>query len=134
MRERRHLMFASSHQLAVLCRAKSWFIDGTFKLCRQPFSQLLTVNAFVRSGDCVKQVPLVFVIMSRRKKRDYKEVFRALCDVLPVAPVVSKITLDFEKAMWSTLPEIFPTVRLHGCSFHWTQALWRKVSINLSLT
>ncbi|KAL9951920.1 hypothetical protein ACROYT_G044670 [Oculina patagonica] len=65
---RRHLMFASTKQLKVLCHAKSWYIDGTFKLCLQSFNQLLTINAFVRSDKFTKQ----------------------------------------------------------DCSFHWTQALWRK--------
>lgn len=42
VRGRRHLIFASDKQLEILDRAKTWYMDGTFKLCRQPFSQLLT--------------------------------------------------------------------------------------------
>lgn len=56
---RRHLIFATRHQLDLLNRAKSWYVDATFKLYRQPFTQLLTVNAFVKAVDYVKQVPLV---------------------------------------------------------------------------
>ena len=47
VRGRRHLLFASQQQLEVLCRAKAWYIDGTFKLCRKLFSQLLIIHAFV---------------------------------------------------------------------------------------
>ena len=119
---------ATNQRLDVLSRAKSWYVDGTFKLCRHPFSQLLTVNAFVRADDHAKQVPLLFVLMSGRKKKDYKAVFLAILDVLPIRPLVKKITLDFEKALWSVLPQLFPSAKIIGCAFHWTQALWRKVT------
>lgn len=95
VRGRRHLLFASDQQLDVLSRAKTWYVDGTFKLCRQPFQQLLTINAFVRSDDHVKQVPLVFVIMSGKKKGDYKAVLRNLVSALAFQPAVNKVTLDF---------------------------------------
>ena len=56
VRDRRHLMFATDQQLDHLQRAKGWYIDGRFKLCRRPFVQLLSINAFVRKDDHVKQV------------------------------------------------------------------------------
>ena len=112
----------------------AWYIDGTFKLCRQPFSQLLTVNAFVRNDDHVKQVPLVFVVMSGRKKRDYRALLETVISLLLNEPKVKKIVriLDFEKAMWSAIRQVMPNLELMGCSFHWTQALWRKVSMIIS--
>ena len=126
------MVFASDRQIEVLTKLKTWYIDGTFKLCRQPFSQLLTVNAFVRNDDHVKQVPLVFVVMSGRKKRDYKAVLETVISLLPNQSRVIKIVLDFEKAMWSAIRQVIPNVELMGCSFHWTQALWRKVSVIIS--
>ena len=128
VRGRRHLIFASDKQLEILGRAKTWYMDGTFKLCRQPFSQLLTVNAFVKKDDHVKQVPLVFVLMSGRKKGDYKAVLKAILTILRSQPKVTKFTLDFEKAAWSAIRQVLSHVKMMGCSFHFTQALWRKVS------
>ena len=73
------LFFATNEQLYQLTKAKTWYIDGTFKLCRHPFSQLLTINAFVRKDKCVKQVPLLFLVMSGWKKLDYRKVMNNMC-------------------------------------------------------
>ena len=67
--KRRHLIFATDEQLDLLSRAKTWYIDGTFKA---PFTQLLSIHAFIKSGQDVKQLQLCFVLMSGRKKKDYK--------------------------------------------------------------
>ena len=74
VKQRQHLIFTRQEQLNTLTHAKAWHVDGTFKLIRYPFKQLLTVNAFIRCGEYAKQVSLVFVLMANKKEKDYKKV------------------------------------------------------------
>ena len=50
--------------ISILSQAKIWYVDATFKVVCEPFTQLFSVHAFVKSGENVKQVPLLFAIMS----------------------------------------------------------------------
>lgn len=117
------MILASDKQLEVLQKAKTWYMDVMFKLCRHPLTQLLQLNASVKNDDHVKQVPLVFAVMSGGKKRDYKAVLEAVLSVLPDQRKVKRVTLDFEKVMWSAMSQVLPDVELKGCSFHWTRPM-----------
>ena len=69
--DRRHLLFYTDNQLDLQGKAKIWYMDGTFRVVKDPFQQLFSINAFVQSGDNMKQIPLVFVIMSGKSTDDY---------------------------------------------------------------
>lgn len=93
--DQRHIVMATQDQLQTLKEARRWFIDGTFKIVRKPFFQLMSIHAFIRRDDDVKQVPLVYVLMSRRAKQDYIAVLRSLRQKMG-EPLVEWIMLDFE--------------------------------------
>lgn len=124
--QNRHLLFATDNMLKLLSNSKVWYVDGTFKLVKEPFKQLLSIHAFVRSGDNTKQVPLTFVLMSGKRKKDYKKVLKAVKELID-GNKVQKFVIDFEAAMWAAIPRVFPDTHITGCCFHWCQCIWRKI-------
>ena len=63
---------ASDEQLKYLSTAKTLFIDGTFKMVCKPFVQLLSIHFFAKHEDNMKQLPGVFVLMFRKRKKERK--------------------------------------------------------------
>ena len=53
---------------------------------------------------------------------------KKVLEFLPTPTAVKRVIIDFERAMWSAIRRLLPEVEIKGCVFHWTQALWRKVS------
>ena len=125
---RRHLIFATDVMLQLLSKARTWYIDGTFKVVKKPFTQLVSFHAFIKSEDKVKQVPLVFILMSGKRQQDYVAVIQKILDLLPSEPRVQQVVSDFEAAVWRAVSNTLPGVVHRGCSFHWTQAVMKRIN------
>ena len=78
-----HLIFASDHMLDLLSKTKTWYMDGTFRVIWAPCQQLFSIHAFLRKNNDMKQVPLLSVIMSSCRKRNYKAVIRSVLQMVP---------------------------------------------------
>ncbi|XP_068237240.1 uncharacterized protein [Palaemon carinicauda] len=122
---RRHIMLYSDNQLHLLQNARVWYVDGTYKLVREPFKQLYSIHAYVRSGECVKQVPLLFCVMSGSRTVDYRALIQSIREEVQELKV-EEVMADFEKTVWSAFRKELPDITMKGCCFHYTQAIWRK--------
>ena len=132
--EARHIIFATDTQLKVLREAKKINGDGTFKVPPKPFAQLFSLHAFIAFEKQVKQVPLIFVFMSRRTAEDYEAVLKhikQMCESmdenLPAFLDFTDFVCDFERAVWKAIRTVFPKVTIRGCGFHLRQAIFRKI-------
>ena len=127
--ERIHVIWSSKKQRELLSTSKTWYMDGTFRLVKEPFKQLYCIHSFITDGTSIKQVPLLFVLMSGKRTSDYKRLFQVVKKELGTINV-TEIVADFEASVWKAITREFPAVRIRGCIFHWTQAVWRNVQQN----
>ena len=70
----RHLIFATNLQLSHLSKVKYWYMDGTFKIVKDPFTQIFTINGFLVREEGVfasnflsinEQITIISVSISR---------------------------------------------------------------------
>lgn len=124
----RILLFSTEKSLNVLRNSDHWFSDGTFSSCPNLFGKLYTIHA-VYSGEIIS---LLYVLLPDKKEATYNKMFQALkflkFDLCP-----KSFTTDFEKAAMNSIKNEFPSTEIHGCFFHFSQAVWRKIQ-NYGLT
>ena len=113
------------------------FCDGTYKLIRKPFLQLWSIHVFTGGVGNIKQVPVCFILMSRKRKSDYVAVLQEISSILTrLFPTegagfvnLERIVLDFEAAAWQAVRSYLPDVELKGCNFHYTQSIYKRIKM-----
>ncbi|KAE9536151.1 hypothetical protein AGLY_007374 [Aphis glycines] len=77
------------------------------------------------------------IIYDSYKSIVYERALKALIDVceskLSIKFNPKVCVVDFEKSLHNAIITVWPTIILHGCRFHLSQAWWRKIQ-NLGLT
>lgn len=122
----RLLIFCSQEAKEKLIVLKNIFGDGTFKSCPPPFQQLYTVHGDLGSNNqSTAMTPLLYALMSNRKKETYEILFRLVKSQINDWNPTS-FTSDFEEAAMSAMRTIFPEISIHGCYYHFNNAIWRK--------
>ena len=70
---------------------------------KKPFTQLWTVHVFARVNNNIKQVPLIYVLMSSKRKKDYQRVLQVIQEQLSFLDLpcdIESVVCDFEAAVW----------------------------------
>ena len=70
---RRLLIFATDQGLRYLCRAQTWFMDGTFKTCPRVFHQIYIIRVPLDDG----AITVVYAFLSGKTTAMYEEYLRA---------------------------------------------------------
>ena len=122
------IIFASKFMLKLL-EEPVWFIDATFSIVPTSFYQLLTIIVYHTSTRTY--APAAFILMNGKHERLYGAVFSSLVSVckgynIHLKPL--KVMSDFELALRNAIQEVFPSVELMGCFFHYCQCLWMHAS------
>jgi hypothetical protein len=102
-------------------------IDGTFWSVPNAFTQLITISGCFFG----KKFALVYCLLSSKQESLYKQVFNKLTELIDFN--IKNIIIDFESGLKNALNFCFPNSKIYGCSFHYSQAVWRKLQ-SLGLT
>lgn len=122
------LVFCAETELRSLHQSEFLVCDGTFEMSPDTAYQLYTIHGFVQG----EGMPLLWALLPNKTTSTYIELFTALKSALVSAfgdiGVVNRTFLtDFEQAAINAIKLTFPESRLKGCSFHFRQAIMRRV-------
>ncbi|KAG5684470.1 hypothetical protein PVAND_013704 [Polypedilum vanderplanki] len=96
------------------------FADATYKISHSMFEQFFTIHFQVSDY----AFACLFVFMERRTVDSYKDVFNYLKEN---GFSFNTIMLDFEQAIKSAIRLVFPSCKILGCQFHYSQCLLRQM-------
>ena len=70
----------------------------------------LSIHAFIQKEGYVKQVPLLFSLISRMRNCDYKRLLKEIRTILRNDIRIEAIVNDFERALWRAVKVVLPHV------------------------
>jgi len=126
------LVFCAASELSVLYQTEYLVCDSTFEMAPQSAYQVYTIHGYVHD----EGVPLLWALLPNKTTASYTELFTAVRNALLTAfrgiGQTSYLICDFEMAAINAVTAVFPELTIKGCSFHFRQALMRRLQ-NLGL-
>ena len=93
--------------------------DATFYVVPRQFYQLL--NIFLQYK--TYSLPAIHILMTKKTGTLYDKVMMKVREILPFT--ATGIITDYETALFNSLSQSYPNVRMSGCKFHHDQAVYK---------
>ena len=122
----RMYVLCAKTELAVLHDSKYLVCDGTFEMSPDTAYQVYTVHGFCNG----EGMALLWALLPNKSTATYVELFTAIRSALvsQFGDVGHKTFLvDFKLAAINAIQQTFPESVVKGCSFHFRQALMRRI-------
>jgi len=125
------VILCNNPMMMKLAASKQWFIDGTFKVAPQGFKQILNIIVYLPAFKMY--YPACHIFLTHKTQDCYSMALSCLntiglCHKNKFVFEPQVIMCDFEDGLRNALKVAFPKARLAGCYFHFTKALWEKIS------
>ena len=118
------------HDFLVDMPQQSLSIDGIFKVSPNHFRQLLCIHLWMTQEGRTHAFPIALCCLNNKSESLYQQLFIRLAVLIPALKPTSIMT-DFERALRNAIMQVFPNVTLHGCWFHYTQAIMKNARKHL---
>ncbi|KAG0437958.1 hypothetical protein DMUE_3385 [Dictyocoela muelleri] len=99
-------------------------MDGTFRSSSRSFFQLYILYGYMKG----QTFPLIYCFLESKTEDTYVKMLTAVKYRLGLRLEPRKIQMDFEYAAFNTIRTVFLDTVISGCSFHFEQAIWRKIN------
>ncbi|KAK6195696.1 hypothetical protein SNE40_001068 [Patella caerulea] len=120
-------LFGTAENIRRLQKCKDVYMDGTFRTCPNPYTQVFTIHGNYRN----RVLPFVMGLMVGRTVGHYRHVLGVVKAAVRRESGhrwrPRKVISDFEPALTNAIETELPNAELSGCYFHFTQSLWSKI-------
>jgi MULE transposase domain len=127
-----------------LLQAKRVHMDGTFKVCPEPFAQLFTLCSFHHDDNVGYEddlnnrlIPRIYCLLSGKSHIIYERLFQLIIDKANYwnyNVAWEQSMSDFEYSIFNCLAVKFPNVLRRSCHFHYCQAIFRRIQRNIEVS
>lgn len=131
--EHEHIIYCSNYFIKKLKEAIHWYIDGTW-IYPRGFKQLIIILYYDKNSK--KRYPGLFALINNKTIEGYLELFNKIKSIITIENTkelkLESYSIDFEKALITSLGLIFKGIRQIGCYFHYCKNI-RKSALKYKI-